>query len=108
MVEEILPDIYRIEIPLPKSPLKALNAYVIRSRERSLIVDTGWNRDECLHSTLSGLEEPKIDLDRTDFIITHLHAGHMGLVEKLIRKESRVFLGQADASVPFPFAGQSH
>jgi len=36
MTEEIFPDIYRIEVPLPKSPLKALNAYVIRSRERSL------------------------------------------------------------------------
>jgi glyoxylase-like metal-dependent hydrolase (beta-lactamase superfamily II) len=99
MVEEILPDIFRIEIPLPKSPLKALNAYVIKSRERSLVVDTGWNRDECLRSMLSGLAEVNIDLDRMDFFITHLHADHMGLVEKLIRKGTTVYLGEIDATV---------
>ena len=28
MIEEILANLYKIEIPLPKSPLKALNSYV--------------------------------------------------------------------------------
>ena len=41
MVEQILPDIYKIEIPLPKSPLKALNAYLIKGPGRFLLVDTG-------------------------------------------------------------------
>ena len=30
MIECILPNIYRIEIPLPKNPLKALNSYLIK------------------------------------------------------------------------------
>ncbi len=30
MIEEILANLYRIEIPLPRSPLKALNSYVIK------------------------------------------------------------------------------
>jgi len=45
---EILPNLYRIEIPLPKNPLKALNAYAIKSPERNLIIDTGWNQQECM------------------------------------------------------------
>jgi len=99
MVEQILSDIYRIEIPLPQSPLKALNAYLIKGGERFLMIDTGWNRQECLDSMLSGLEELKVDLNKTDFFITHLHADHMGLIGKLIGKTSRVYLGKVEASV---------
>jgi len=99
MVEQILSDIYRIEIPLPQSPLKALNAYLLKGGERFLVIDTGWNRQECLDSMLSGLEELKVDLNKTDFFITHLHADHMGLIGRLIGKTSRVYLGNVEASV---------
>jgi glyoxylase-like metal-dependent hydrolase (beta-lactamase superfamily II) len=99
MVEQIFPDIYKIEIPLPKSPLRALNAYLIKGPERSLLIDTGWNRQECLGSMLSALEELKVDLDRTDLFITHLHADHFGLVEMLARKSTRIYFGKVDASV---------
>ncbi|PIU23743.1 MAG: MBL fold metallo-hydrolase, partial [Chloroflexi bacterium CG08_land_8_20_14_0_20_45_12] len=34
MFEEILPNLYRIEVPLPGSPLKALNSYVIKGARR--------------------------------------------------------------------------
>ena len=50
MIEELLPDLFRIEIPLPNSPLKYLNSYVIRSPERNLVIDTGLNRKECLEA----------------------------------------------------------
>ncbi|MEW6665929.1 MAG: MBL fold metallo-hydrolase [Thermodesulfobacteriota bacterium] len=98
MVEQVFPGIYRIDIPLPRSPLKALNAYVLRGEGRFLVVDTGWNQETCLRSMLSGLKEIGVDLDRTDFFITHLHADHMGLVGRLIRKTTRVYLGAADAA----------
>ena len=65
MLEEIRPDFFRIEIPLLDSPLKYLNAYVIRSAERNLIVDTGLNRKECLEAMQVGLAELNIELART-------------------------------------------
>jgi len=99
MIEQILPDIYRIEIPLPKSPLRSLNAYVIRGNERSLVVDTGWNHETCLHAMQFGLKELDIDLERTDFFITHLHADHIGLVGELMTPASRVYFGAFEASV---------
>jgi glyoxylase-like metal-dependent hydrolase (beta-lactamase superfamily II) len=99
MVEQIFPHIYKIEIPLPKSPLKALNAYLLKGPDRYLLIDTGWNRQECLDAMLSALEKLKVDLDRTDFFITHLHADHFGLVGKLARKTTRVYFGKVDTSV---------
>ena len=49
MVEKILdhPEIWKIYVELPDSPLKNLNSYVIRSNGEALIVDTGYNRPEC-------------------------------------------------------------
>jgi glyoxylase-like metal-dependent hydrolase (beta-lactamase superfamily II) len=99
MIEEILPDLYRIEIPLPDSPLKYLNSYVVRDAQKNLIIDTGLNRKECLAAMQEGLHELDIDLKKTDFFITHLHADHFGLVAKLITDNSRIFFNRPDAEL---------
>ena len=99
MFEQIFPDLYRIEIPLPNNPLKALNAYLIKDQERSLIIDTGMNRKECLHPMRSCLEKLEVDLNRTDFFITHLHADHLGLVESLITEKTLIYFSKKEASV---------
>jgi glyoxylase-like metal-dependent hydrolase (beta-lactamase superfamily II) len=46
MIEEIAPNMYRTEIPLPRSPLKWLNSYIVKGGDRFLIIDTGFNREE--------------------------------------------------------------
>jgi glyoxylase-like metal-dependent hydrolase (beta-lactamase superfamily II) len=97
MVEEILTDLYKIEIPLPKNPLKAINSYVIKNTERNLIVDTGWNQKECMNAMQTGLRELGIDIRKTDFFITHLHADHFGLVSALITDTSKIYFNQPDA-----------
>ena len=99
MFEEILPDLYRIEIPLPKSPLKALNSYLIKDGGRSLIIDTGMNREECLRPMRASLEKLDVDLSKTDFFITHLHADHSGLVGKLATDTSKVYFSEVEASI---------
>ncbi|MDU4961892.1 MAG: hypothetical protein E6X17_14655 [Sporomusaceae bacterium] len=48
MVDEVAERIYRIEVPLPKNPLKYVNAYWINGGERCLLIDTGLDRPECL------------------------------------------------------------
>jgi glyoxylase-like metal-dependent hydrolase (beta-lactamase superfamily II) len=98
MIEELLPDLYRVEIPLPRSPLKALNSYVVKGRERFLIIDTGMNREECLRTMRSALQELDVDLNRTDFFITHLHADHSGLVDTLATDTSKVYFNKLEAS----------
>ncbi len=99
MSEEILPNLYRIEVPLPGSPLKATNSYVIKGIERSLIVDTGWNREDCLAALVSGLKECGVDYRQADYFITHMHADHSGLVSALAGEESKVYFGWADAQI---------
>jgi len=99
MTEEIRPNLYRVEIPLPNNPLKYLNSYIIRSKDRHLIVDTGLNREECLEAMQRGLKELDIDLTQTDFFITHLHADHFGLVGKLAHNTSKIFFNRPETEL---------
>jgi glyoxylase-like metal-dependent hydrolase (beta-lactamase superfamily II) len=97
MIEEIVPNMYKIEIPLPESPLKSINSYVIKSQERTLIIDTGMNREECKHSMESDLRELRVDIQKTDFYITHLHSDHLGLVSSLATDSTTIYFNQPDA-----------
>jgi glyoxylase-like metal-dependent hydrolase (beta-lactamase superfamily II) len=99
MLEEIRPNFFRIEIPLPNSPLKSLNSYVIRSAARSLIVDTGLNRDECLDAMQAGLRELDLELAKTDFFITHLHADHFGLIGRLAADTSKIYFNRPETEL---------
>lgn len=99
MPEEILPGFYRLEIPLPDSPLKSLNSYIITGSPRNLIVDTGFNRDECYAAMQKGLRSLNVDLNHTDFFITHLHADHYGLVDKLKTPTSTIYFNRPDAEI---------
>ncbi|MEE9279693.1 MAG: MBL fold metallo-hydrolase [Myxococcota bacterium] len=96
-MEEILPRLYRIVVPLPQNPLKEINSYIFTSDDRNLIVDTGMNRIECSEVLEAGLAEIGVDLERTDFIATHLHSDHQGLIPTLKRAGSAAYMGELDA-----------
>ncbi|NMC33298.1 MAG: MBL fold metallo-hydrolase [Veillonellaceae bacterium] len=97
MSEQVLPNIYRIEVPIPHSPLKATNAYVIRGNDRVLLVDSGQNRQESLTVLKQGLDELSVDLQQTDIFLTHMHADHSGLLTFLKTDSNRIFASQEDA-----------
>lgn len=107
MIQEILTDIYTFEVPLIGNPLKATNSYVIKAGDRSLVIDTGMNREECLEAMTAAFDEIHIDLEKTDFFITHMHADHSGLVSTLAGETSTVYLGDLDAQIVMSF-GQSY
>lgn len=96
MCEEVHPNLFRIQIPLPESPLKYLNSYVIKDPARSLIIDTGLNRQECLDAMQTGLDKLGIDLAKSDIFITHLHADHFGLVSKLVTDSTNIYFSRPD------------
>ena len=98
-MEEISSNLYRIEIPLPESPLKYLNSYVIKTDKRNLIIDTGLDRTECLEVMQAGLKKLTIDLRNTDFFITHLHGDHSGLVPKMATDTSKIYFNQIEMEV---------
>jgi glyoxylase-like metal-dependent hydrolase (beta-lactamase superfamily II) len=99
MAEEIFPNLFREEIPLPQNPLRAINSYVIRGDGRFLMIDTGMNRPECLQAMEAYIKEVGVDLNRTDFFITHLHADHLGLVSELAQPSSKVYFNHPDSEV---------
>ena len=96
MCEEILPNLFRIKIPLPESPLKYLNSYVVRNSKKNLIIDTGLNRKECLEAMQNGLQKLGVELWQSDIFITHLHADHFGLVSKLASDSSDILFSRPE------------
>ncbi|PKM77982.1 MAG: MBL fold metallo-hydrolase [Firmicutes bacterium HGW-Firmicutes-15] len=99
MIEEILPCIYLLQIPLPGNPLKTLNSYLIKGRHRSLLIDTGFNWPECLKAQLKGIADLGLNWSEVDFFITHVHGDHSGLVYTLATKDSAVYCSRVDADI---------
>lgn len=99
MPEEIMRDFYRIEIPLPLSELQSVNCYIIKGPERHLIIDAGMDDETCRQAMEAALTELEVDPGRTDFFVTHCHRDHFGLVTRLIRTESRLYISRLDADV---------
>jgi len=90
------PDIFKVDVCLPESPLKNLNCYVIPTPEDTLIIDTGFNRSECLRALREGLDELGVDLKRSTLFLTHLHSDHIGLAENLAAAGARVMMSRVD------------
>jgi glyoxylase-like metal-dependent hydrolase (beta-lactamase superfamily II) len=98
-VEQIMPNLYRAVIPLPRNPLKATNSFIIKGASRNLIIDTGMNREECKTAMLNALDQLGVDLAVTDFFVTHLHADHVGLVDELASQEAIIYFNRPDAEI---------
>ena len=97
MIDQIETNLYKLELPLPENPLRSINCYLIKGHERFLLIDTGMNRKECLEEIHGDLSKLSVDLNNTDFFITHLHADHIGLVSKLATGNSRIYFNKIEA-----------
>mgnify|MGYP005661553239 CR=1 FL=1 len=64
-----------------------------------MIIDTGLNRKECMDAMQSALGKLGVNLRKTDFYITHLHADHFGLVSSLATESSKIYLNKPDAEM---------
>ena len=94
---EIIRDIYAIDIPLTGSPLRNLNSYLVRGRDRNLLIDTGFRMKECREAMMRQLAELDADPAVTDIFLTHFHSDHSGLATELIRPGARLMISRKDA-----------
>ena len=56
-MREIYKDIYMKELPLPNNPLKYLNFYLVKGKDKSMIIDTGFNRKDTKEEIMKAFEE---------------------------------------------------
>ena len=79
MTVEILPGIYRLQLPLPGSFLKYVNVYLVKGDNGYLLIDTGLNTDATLGSLRKRLDELDITVEEINqIVITHIHLDHAG------------------------------
>lgn len=96
LVTKVYDDIYLIDIVLPNNPLKAINVYVIKGDDKSLIIDTGFNLKECIDSLFNGLAELDLNLNDTELFITHLHSDHSGMAGIFQNYGVKIYAGEID------------
>ena len=96
MTEKLMTDLYRIGVPLPNNPLRELNCYFLRGRDRSLLIDTGFHLPECRAALDAGLAELGVRMEETDILLTHMHSDHSGLAPDIASPETRVYVSAVD------------
>lgn len=90
---QVYPDIFQLKIPLPDKQLYTLNAYVIKSEDGAMLIDTGWNTDQAYEALQSQLAAIKLSVSDLKFVvITHFHPDHIGLIDRLKVKIVRLYL----------------
>lgn len=99
MIEEIRPNLFRCEIPLPDNPLKMLNCYIIKDGRKSLIIDTGFNQKECREAFFDYVKQLEIDPGLAEVVITHLHSDHSGLASELYALGAKLYFSAGDGEI---------
>ena len=90
MLQELAPNFFRLTVPLADSPLKSLNACLIKGKERHLLVDSGFGTKACYEAITADLKEAGADMGKMDYVITHCHADHYGLTSTLAEETNQI------------------
>ncbi len=100
-MDQITENLFSFPVSLPRNPLKWLNCYVIKGRpgEKNLLIDTGFNRPECLSDLLRGMEELELRPEETDVFLTHFHSDHTGNARALQDRGCRLYMSRVDRDV---------
>ena len=78
-IKKLSDGVYCKIIPLKGNPLKSINIYMVKSKGKAMIVDTGFNTEEIKSEMLSFMKDMEVDYDKTILFLTHLHSDHTGL-----------------------------
>jgi len=94
-VFEVVPDVYRIPLPLPNDGLRAVNVYALTGTDGLVLIDSGWSIPAAKDLLRDGLRELGSDFaDIKRFLVTHMHRDHYSQAINLRREfGTRVTLG---------------
>jgi glyoxylase-like metal-dependent hydrolase (beta-lactamase superfamily II) len=96
MIEQIFPDLFRIKVPFYGNPLRDINVYIIKDGAKSLMVDNGIDLAETRRELLDDIRTLGLDLEKTEFFITHAHPDHCSNTPVLANLNSLIYIGKAD------------
>jgi len=83
-MNEIIPGIYQLQIPIPDNPLEYTKAYLVQGDDEYLLIDTGWNDEAAFRSLKKQLAEIGINWkDISQILVTHAYRDHYGLAGRL-------------------------
>lgn len=94
MIEQIVNNIYKIEIPLSDTPLRSANIYLVKGDQRNLLIDTGFCEQECLDAIHNAMDQLKFSMDNTDIFVTHVHSDHCGLAGTLQSEHTKIYCSE--------------
>lgn len=80
-LQELSKDLFKLTIPLPNSPLKSINSYLIKDEQRLLVIDVGFNHPQCYQVLTEAIYELGYTLDQICVLLTHSHPDHAGNLE---------------------------
>jgi glyoxylase-like metal-dependent hydrolase (beta-lactamase superfamily II) len=89
---EVAPGVWSIPLPFP-NPLRYTLAYLLEGDSGLVLVDAGWDSDECWTALVDGLALAGAGPgDLTGVAITHIHPDHYGLAGRL-RERTTAWIG---------------
>jgi glyoxylase-like metal-dependent hydrolase (beta-lactamase superfamily II) len=97
-MEEVLPHLWHIPVPLPDSPLRVLNSYLIQGEGESLLIDTGFRREECRQALNAALQELGVRREEVTVLLTHPHSDHAGLAPEMVGEGRKIYVSRTDIS----------
>jgi glyoxylase-like metal-dependent hydrolase (beta-lactamase superfamily II) len=100
-VEQLREDLWSIPVPIPASPLRYVNVYVLVENDSAVLIDAGWDDDEAWSALLAGLDTIGLSIDRvTGVLVTHIHFDHIGLAKRVAEASGCwIALHRADADI---------
>lgn len=99
MPEEILKNLYRLPIPLVGNPLKELNAYLIKGKDRNLLIDTGFRQPACRQALFEEMAQLGLRPGDVDVLATHLHSDHTGLAPDAAGEKGTIYISRLDERI---------
>lgn len=74
----------QVEVPMD---LKTINFYLVQTANRLMLVDAGYDTEQCWEALLTSLEAHQFRLhDLSEIVLTHNHIDHVGLVNRIIKE----------------------
>lgn len=98
-MKNIYNNIYRLSIPLTNNPLKEIHVYIVKGKQYSLLIDTGFNNTETKEYLYKALDNLQIPVTNLKVFISHLHADHAGLATHFYQQGCEVFSSQKDSII---------